>query len=302
MKKSRGEKIFGVMNTLLLSLLAISTLYPFIYMTALALNEGLDSLRGGIYIWPREFTWINVKTVMTNPLVQEAFFITLARTILGTIGTVVVTGLCAYALSFRKLPYRKLMMIYFLIPMLFSGGLIPYYIQLRELGLLNNFLVFIIPTLLNIWNLIVMRSFFENIPESLMEAAEIDGANPLTIFLKIVIPTSMPMIAAISLFTAVYHWNSWFDGAYFVNQMNLKPLQTYLQNILMNADAAENLRQGSAAAAANTNAAVAAASRTVTPMALKMAVVVLGTLPVLIVYPLLQKYFVKGVLVGGVKE
>ncbi|HYK73089.1 MAG TPA: carbohydrate ABC transporter permease [Pseudoneobacillus sp.] len=302
MKISKGEKAFGVMNTILLSLLAISTVYPFIYMTALALNEGLDSVKGGIYLWPREFTWINIKTVVTNPLVQDAFLISIARTIIGTIGTVVITGLCAYALSFRSLPFRKSLMIYFLIPMLFSGGLIPYYIQLRELGLIDSFLVYIIPGLLNIWNLIVMRSFFENIPDSLIEAAEMDGANPFTIFWKIVVPISMPMLAAISLFTAVAHWNSWFDGAYFVNEMSLKPLQTYLQNILMNADAAQNLRQGSAAAAASTDAAVAAASRSITPMALKMAVVILGTLPVLIVYPLLQKYFVKGVMIGGVKE
>lgn len=302
MKLSKGEKAFGVVNTIFLSILAFSTFYPFIYMTALALNEGLDSLKGGITFWPREFTWINIKTVVTNPLVQDAFFISIARTVIGTIGTVFITGICAYALSFKYLPYRKTFMVYFLIPMLFSGGLIPYYIQLRNLGLIDNFLVFIIPGLLNIWNLIVMRSFFENIPESLIEAAEIDGANPLTIFWKIVIPISMPMLAAISLFTAVAHWNSWFDGAYFVNEMNLKPLQTYLQNILMNADAAQNLRQGSAASMASSNAAVAAASRTITPMALKMAVVILGTLPVLIIYPLLQRYFVKGVLIGGVKE
>lgn len=302
MKKSRGEKVFGAFNAVLLSILASSTLYPFIYMTALALNEGLDSVKGGIYLWPREFTWINLQTVITNPLVQDAFLITLARTVIGTVATVFITGICAYALSFKNLPYRKTLMIYFLVPMLFSGGLIPYYIQLRELGLIDNFLVYIIPGMLNIWNLIVMRSFFENIPESLIEAAEMDGANPLLIFWKIVIPISMPMIAAISLFTAVAHWNSWFDGAYFVNQMELKPMQTYLQNILMNADAAQNLRQGSAAASASANAAVAAASRTVTPMSLKMAVVILGTIPVLIIYPLLQRFFVKGVLVGGVKE
>ncbi|MEH7301357.1 carbohydrate ABC transporter permease [Neobacillus drentensis] len=302
MKISRGEKAFGVFNTILLSLLAFSTLYPFVYMTALALNEGLDSLKGGIYFWPREFTWINIKTVVTNPLVQDAFFVSVSRTIIGTFATVFITGICAYALSFRRLPYRKLLMIYFLIPMLFSGGLIPYYIQLRDLGLIDHFLVYIIPGVLNIWNLIVMRSFFENIPDSLIEAAEMDGANPFTIFWRIVIPISMPMIAAISLFTAVTHWNSWFDGAYFVNEMNLKPLQTYLQNILMNADAAQNLRQGSASVSASSNAAVAAASRTITPMALKMAVVILGTIPVLIIYPLLQRYFVKGVLIGGVKE
>jgi len=297
MKASLGERLYRIINAFLLSLLAFSAFYPFLYMTVLALNEGLDTVKGGLYFWPREFTWVNFQTVFTNPLVQTAFGVSLLRTVLGTALGVFVTGIAAYALAFRLLPGRKWVMIYFLIPMLFSGGLIPYYIQLRDLGLINNFMVFIIPTALNIWNLIVMRTFFENIPEAIIEAAEIDGANTLRIFAVIVIPTSMPMIAAISLFTSVGHWNSWFDGAYFVHQMELKPLQTFLQSMLVNADAAENLRASNAAAAMDE-----AASRAVTPTSLRMAVVVLGTIPILLVYPFLQKYFVQGVLIGGVKE
>ena len=265
-------------------------------MTALALNEGLDSVKGGIYLVPRAFTWVNVQTVLTNPLVRDAFWISVIRTVSGTALGVIVTGFAAYALSFRLLPARKWLMIYFLIPMLFSGGLIPYYIVLRDLHLINTFWVFIIPTALSVWNLIVMRSFFEGIPDALIEAAEIDGANALTTFWKIVIPTSMPMIAAITLFTAVAHWNSWFDGAYFVNQLELKPLQTFLQSMLANAEAAENLRGGSNAAALTE-----AASKAVTPTSLRMSVVVLGTIPVLLIYPFLQKYFVQGVLIGSVK-
>lgn len=275
---------------------ALSALYPFIYMTALALNEGLDSVKGGIYLWPREFTWVNVQTVVSNPLVRDAFWISILRTVTGTAIGVIVTGLAAYGLSFRLLPARKFLMIYFLIPMLFSGGLIPYFIVLRDLHLINTFWVYIFPTALSVWNLIVMRSFFENIPEALIEAAEIDGANALTIFWKIVIPTSMPMIAAITLFTAVMHWNSWFDGAFFVNQMELKPLQTFLQSMLANAEAAENLRQG-----VNAESIGAEASKAVTPTSLRMSVVVLGTIPVLLIYPFLQKYFVQGVMIGSVK-
>lgn len=296
MRVSVGERSYQTINGILLALLALSALYPFIYMTALALNEGLDSVKGGIYLVPRAFTWVNVQTVLTNPLVRDAFWISVIRTVSGTALGVIVTGFAAYALSFRLLPARKWLMIYFLIPMLFSGGLIPYYIVLRDLHLINTFWVFIIPTALSVWNLIVMRSFFEGIPDALIEAAEIDGANALTTFWKIVIPTSMPMIAAITLFTAVAHWNSWFDGAYFVNQLELKPLQTFLQSMLANAEAAENLRGGSNAAALTE-----AASKAVTPTSLRMSVVVLGTIPVLLIYPFLQKYFVQGVLIGSVK-
>ncbi|MEF2244742.1 carbohydrate ABC transporter permease [Paenibacillus sp. IITD108] len=296
MKMTLGERSYQLLNNILITLLAATALYPFIYMTALALNEGLDSIKGGIYFWPRQFTWVNVMTVLTNPLVQDAFWISIMRTVFGTALGVVVTGFAAYALSFRLLPGRKALSIYFLIPMLFSGGLIPYYIVLRDLHLINTFWVYIIPTALSVWNLIVMRSFFENIPEALTEAAEIDGANALTIFWRVVIPTSMPMLAAITLFTAVAHWNSWFDGAFYVNQLELKPLQTFLQSMLVNAEAAENLRGGNNAAALTE-----AASRAVTPTSLRMAVVVLGTIPVLLIYPFLQKYFVQGVLIGSVK-
>jgi putative aldouronate transport system permease protein len=295
-KTSWGETTGNGINYVLLALLAISTLYPFIYMTAISLNEGLDAVRGGIYLFPRKFTWINIETVIMNPLVRNAVYITILRTVIGTITGVLVTGIAAYGMSFRKIPGRKWLMLYFLIPMLFSGGLIPYFIQLRDLGLINTFWVYIIPSAVSIWNLIVMRSFFEHIPVAIMEAAEMDGANAIRTFWSIVIPTSMPLIAAITLFTAVAHWNNWFDGAYFVNNLDLKPMQTFLQNMLANADAAENLRGAAAAASSE------AASRAVTPTALRMAVVIVSTVPVLIIYPLLQKYFVQGVLIGGVKE
>lgn len=297
MRASLGEKTFLWCNNILLALLAASALYPFVYMAALALNEGLDALKGGIYLLPRSFTWVNISTVVTNPLVQNAFVVSILRTVIGTVLGVLITGICAFGLSFRSIPGRKWLTLYFLIPMLFSGGLIPYFITLRDLGLVNSFWVYIIPHLLNVWNLLVMRSFFENIPEAIIEAAEIDGANTLRIFWSVVIPTSMPMLAAITLFTAVFHWNYWFDGAFFVNNLELKPLQTFLQTMLINAEAAQNLRQG-----VNAQAISDAASKAVTPMSLRMAVVVLGTIPILLVYPFLQRYFVQGVLIGGVKE
>lgn len=296
MRISRGERSFLAINNVLLAVLAIAALYPFVYITALALNEGMDSVKGGIYLFPREFTWVNILTVVSNPLVQNAFWITILRTIIGTIVGVFITGIAAYGLSFRTLPGRKWIMIYFLIPMLFTGGIIPTFIVLHDLQLIDKFMVFILPTALTIWHLIVMRSFFENIPEALIEAAEMDGANAFTTFWRIIIPTSMPMIAAITLFTAVNHWNNWFDGAYYITNLDLKPLQTFLMSMLQNAEAAENLRQG-----VNADAISGAASKAVTPTSLRMAVVIVGTVPVLLIYPFLQRYFVQGVMIGSVK-
>jgi putative aldouronate transport system permease protein len=295
MRISWGERSFLLFNNVFLSMLAFTALYPFVYMTALALNEGLDSVKGGIYLIPREFTWVNISTVISNPLVQNAFLISILRTVIGTAVGVFITGIAAYGLSFR-IPGRKWIMIYFLIPMLFTGGIIPTFIILRDLHLTNTFWVFILPTALTIWHLIVMRTFFENIPEALIEAAEIDGANAFTTFWRIIIPISMPMIAAITLFTAVNHWNNWFDGAYYVQNLDLKPLQTFLMSMLQNAEAAENLRQG-----VNADAISGEASKAVTPTSLRMAVVVIGTVPVLLIYPFLQKYFVQGVMIGSVK-
>jgi putative aldouronate transport system permease protein len=279
-------------------LLCTATIYPFIYILAYSLNEGTDAVRGGIYLFPRKFTLFNYKYVLNNGTMQSAYIVTVGRTVLGTLLGLVVTGLTAYGISFRNLPYRKTIMFYMLIPMLFSGGLVPYYIQLANMRLINTFWVFVIPGLFNIWNMFVLMKFFSGIPESLRESAIIDGANELTVLWKIIVPVSMPAIAAIALFTAVGHWNDWFTGAFFVNNMKLIPVSTYLQRLLM----ADSL----ATITGNQEANVEAMFRNsqvanMTLKALKTAAVMVGTLPVLCVYPFLQRYFVKGVLIGSIK-
>ncbi|AUS98710.1 ABC transporter permease [Clostridium thermosuccinogenes] len=296
---SMGEKIFQTFNTLLLTLLGISTLYPMIYILVVSLNEGQDSMKGGLFLWPRVFTLFNYQFVLGNGLIQNAYMITIGRTVLGTILGIALTAFVAYGLSFRNLPYKKFILFLMLIPMLFNGGLIPYYLQLNRLKLINTFWVYVIPGLFNIWNMFVMRRFFMDIPESLRESAIIDGANEVVVLFRIILPLSLPMLAALSLFTAVGHWNDWFSGAFYVNDNKLIPVQTYLQRLL-SADSLSmifgNNRMIGEAAFRQTQVS----KMTVT--SIKMAAVMIGTLPILCLYPFLQKYFIKGVLIGSIKE
>ncbi len=297
MKATLGERLGAGLIIVLLSLMCLSILYPFLYMLAISLNTGADAAKGGVYLWPRSFTWINYQIVLGNEVIRHAYLITIARTVVGTLGGLTVTLLAAYGLSYRSLPFRKGIMTYILVTMLFNGGLIPFYIQLYKLGLTNTFWVYIIPGLFSAWNMFVMQKFIQGIPEALIESAELDGAGPVRILVQLIVPLSKPMLAALGLFTAVGHWNDWFAGAFFVTNPKLIPVQTFLQQLL----SAEDL---SSVLSSNQNQeAFARGSRmtNITLMSIKMATVMISALPILTVYPFLQKYFVKGVMIGSVK-
>lgn len=296
MRLSVGEKAGQTVIVALLSLLCLSVIYPFLYMLAISLNEGADAARGGVYLWPRSFTLINYEIVLGNEVIRGAYLITIARTILGTIVGMFVTLIAAYGLSYRGLPLRKGILAYVLITMLFSGGLVPLYIQLFNLGLTNTFLVYIIPTAFSAWNMFVMLKFLQGIPEALIESAELDGAGPVRILFKIIMPLSKPMLAALGLFTAVGHWNDWFAGAFYVSDQSLIPVQTFLQQLLNASDLSAVMGSNN-----NQEALARGSSQNITLMSIKMAVVMVSALPILCVYPFLQKYFVKGVLIGSVK-
>lgn len=294
---SRIEKAGQAVIIALLSLICLSVLYPFFYMLAISLNEGADAAKGGVYLWPRSFTLINYEIVLGNEVIRNSYLITIGRTIIGTIAGLLVTLLAAYGLSYRALPLRKGLLSYVLITMLFNGGLVPYYIQLFNLGLVNNFWVYIIPTMFSAWNMFVMLKFIQGVPDALIESAELDGAGPVRILFRIIVPLSKPMLAALGLFTAVGHWNDWFAGAYFVTDQSLIPVQTFLQQLLQASDL-------SAVMGSNSNQealARGAQMQNITLMSIKMAVVMVSALPILCVYPFLQKFFVKGVLIGSVK-
>ncbi|ANS75583.1 ABC transporter permease [Paenibacillus yonginensis] len=297
MKLSASERTGQILIIVLLSLLCVSVLYPFLYMLAISLNVGSDAANGGVYLWPRKFTLYNFEVVLGNAVIQHAYLITILRTMIGTIAGLLVTLLAAFGLSYRGLPLRGTLLGYVLITMLFSGGLIPFYIQLYNLSLVNTFWVYVIPSAFSAWNMFVMLKFLQGIPDALIESAELDGAGPLRVLVSVVVPLSQPMLAALGLFVAVMHWNDWFAGAFFVSDQNLIPVQTFLQHLLSAQDISTVLGSN------NNIESLARGSmlENITLMSIKMATVMISAIPILCVYPFLQRYFVKGVLIGSVK-
>ncbi|MFU0800961.1 MAG: ABC transmembrane type-1 domain-containing protein [Xylanivirga thermophila] len=295
MKKSGGEIALDIIIYILLILVLITTLYPFIYAFAIAFNEGIDASKGGIYLFPRKFTLDNFKAVFSNHEIFSAFFISVSRTVIGTIGTLLFTGLFAYSVSHNDLMFRNHYMRIMLFSMYFSGGLIPYFILLKTLKLYNNYLVYIVPYLFNSYYAILMMSFFRGIPAALEESARIDGANDLIIFFKIIVPVSTPVLATIALFSGVMHWNSWFDSVFFVPNKNLKTLAFYLYDLVNKANIT------SMGNAQIDSKASAYALQTYTAETIRMATMIVVIVPIIIIYPFLQKYFVKGIMIGSIK-
>lgn len=302
MKKGKGSKIrntpwdiaFNCFNELFMILFAFLCLYPFIYVLALSLNDGLDAQKGGIYFFPRRFSLENYVTIFKNPDIVNAYAITLFRVIVGTSLSVLLVAACAYAMSRHTLPFRRIFNWMILIPMYFSGGMIPYYLIVSSLGFRDSIWVYVIPSLYGSFNIILMRTFMKQLPESLNESARLDGAGDFTIFIKIIIPLSMPVFATVALFTAVYHWNDWFTATIFATSKKTWPASTLLLNILKASEISSFI---------STKFFVTGGrKRIVTPEALKMAMLIVTTLPIVIAYPFLQKYFVKGVMIGSLKE
>jgi putative aldouronate transport system permease protein len=296
---SKAERWFDVVNYTVLATLAFVCFYPFVMMTVLSINAGTDSMRGGITLWPRVFTLVNYRVILENAAIQRAYVVTVMRTAIGTAGGVFVTALVAYGLAERRLPGRKYIMVYMVIPMFFSGGLIPYFLQLRDLRLINTFWVYVIPAGFSVWTMIVMKTSFQGLPDGLTEAARMDGAGYPTIFFRIVVPLSIPMFAVLGLFSAVTHWNDYFTGEFFVNtEPRLWPLQTFLRVSRQNAI---DILKGVILDYSNMSPLEEEASR-LTQRSLDMAFTVFAMVPILLVYPWLQRYFVKGVLIGSIKE
>jgi len=291
-KMSYSQKFFNSTNYLLLMVICLFTIYPFWYVFMYSISDGVKSAAQPVTFYPLSATFENYRAVFVNSGIMRAFFISVSRTVIGASLHLLVTALAAYALSQRELVGKKKIMTFFIIPMYFSGGLLPYYVLISKMHLTDNFLVYILPLLFNGFHMLLMKVFFEQLPIGLQEAARIDGATDLQVFLKVILPSSKPIIATIGLFIGVMQWNSWFDAFLFVNKADLYPLQTILQKLILESqtnsilDIMEKLQQNS----------------NVSSEALKMATVIVATVPILIVYPFLQKYFVKGMLLGAVKE
>ena len=293
--------IFDVIIYLTLAFVVIVTVYPFWNTFALSFNDGLDSLKGGITILPRKFTFKNYSNLFETDYIFKAGLISVSRTILQTVLNVFCTSMLAYSLSRKEFVLKKSMTAVIVISMYVNAGLIPGYMLMKKLGLLNNYLVYIIPNLIDAFNFILVRTYINGLPDSFVESARIDGANEFKIFLQIIMPLIIPSIAMTCLFVAVNAWNSWFDTyLYTSGKKNLHSLQYVLMSFLQASQQQSN-------SASNANAlAVAAASGAsaaqVTPVAIRASITIVATVPILIVYPFVQKYFVTGMTIGGVKE
>ncbi|KAA8755819.1 carbohydrate ABC transporter permease [Paenibacillus sp. UASWS1643] len=293
-KRNLGDSIFSITNGIFMLLVMVVTLYPFLNTIAVSFNNGLDTIRGGIYLWPREWTLQNYVSVFQNPNLTQAAFVSVARTVVGTVVQLFCTAMLAYVLSRKEYMFNKLVTTLFVMTMYFSGGLIPGYMLIKQVGLLNSFWVYIIPGLIGVFNMIVIRTYIQGLSEGLIESAKMDGAGDFRIFMRIVLPLSKPVLATVALFIAVGQWNSWFDSMlYTAGNRNLTTLQYELMKLLSSATS----QGGTVNVDSFKNV-----TNMVTPVSIRAAITVVTAMPIVLLYPFLQKYFVTGLTIGGVKE
>ena len=285
---------FDWINYAVMVLLAFIMIYPLWYCVAGSLNEGMDYLRGGVFLWPRKWTFANYKAVFLDSAILNAFWVTIWKCLVGTVTSVLCTAMVAYAITRPKLRLKKLYIPFIMLTMFFSGGLIPYFILIVDLGLYDSFWVFIIPTMFSAYNMIIIQSFMRELPSELIESAKLDGASEYRIFFQMILPLSKPVLATIALFTVVTHWNSYFDSMMYTSSQELQTIQLFLKKVITDPSVSRGL--GSAATIAIPDQAA-----TLTPQVVKLATMVVTALPVVCIYPFLQRYFVKGVTVGAVK-
>jgi putative aldouronate transport system permease protein len=289
---SPSQKVFEVFNVVFLTLFGFITLYPFWYVFVASFNVGSDFMRGGVYFWPRAFTLENYTRAFRDSRILDSLMISVGRTSLGVLLGLFFTALISYAVIVESLPGRTFFTFFFYFTTMFGGGMIPYYMLLRDLGLTRSFWLYIIPGIYSFFNFLLMRTYFQTIPKELKESAEIDGAGHGRVLFQIYIPLAAPIVATLALFIGVGHWNDWFTGAYYQSRTALFPAATLLQKLLQESSP-------SSMKAGQEN--VMETMRTFTPQSLQMAFVMILTMPIVLVYPFLQKYYVRGVMIGAVK-
>lgn len=288
--KIRRIGIFEVCNTLLMLTVCFLTLYPMWFVFINSLNAPEQALLGTVNWFPKAFSLASYTVVFNDQGLMNGFFITTMRTVIGTAVHVLFTAIVAYGMSKTNLIGRKIYLKIALITMLFSGGLIPTFILMVKLGLYDNFLVFIIPAMYTFFNMVIFMSFFRTIPDSLEESAKVDGASDYGILFRIVLPNSMAVIATISLFSAVYHWNDYYQGVIYIHSQDKLPLQTMLYKIIAENSMSFMQQQ-----------AMAQFGARLPGNSIKFASMMVATLPILAVYPFIQRYLVKGVMIGAIK-
>ena len=292
-QRTRGEKIFNVFNYIILSLIALTTLYPFLYTFTISVSTKFAASQPGLHLLPdlKELSIDAYKLVFKNDEIWNAYGWTIWRTVVGTCLALVVTCFYGYALSRPNLMWKKFFSSYLMMTMIFSGGQIPSYLNIKELGLMGNVWVYVLPLLISAYNTVVARSFFVGIPEALNESARIDGAGEFRTFFQIIVPLSKPIIMTLALWMAVMHWNSWFDSMlYFTERPDRIVVQQYIQRIVNESTRAITDIGKDANAAAE-----------LTPETVKSASIMVTVIPILCFYPFVQRFFIKGVTLGAVK-
>ena len=291
-KKSGWDMVFTIFNTIFMILFVVITLYPVLNTLAISLNDGTDALRGGIYLWPRKWTMKNYITVLQKDNLITGAIVSVARTVIGTVLSLVANAILAFIVSRKRFLFKKQLSLFWVITMYVNGGMIPTFLLYKNLHLTNSFWVYVVPGMISPFNMLVIRTYINGIPDSLEESSQLDGAGYTTIFVKIISPLCKPVYATVALFVAVGQWNSWFDAMLY-NRMSdkLTTLQYELMKLLSSVT-----NQGNSAEAMKN------ALGTVTPTSVRAAATILTMLPIVCLYPFLHRYFVTGLTIGGVKE
>jgi putative aldouronate transport system permease protein len=282
---SPASRLFNAGNMIFLSLLSLLTFYPLWREISISLSSKEEAIRGGLFFWPREFTWSAYVHILGTDYVWSAYANSIIITVIGTVGSLLFTSTTAYPLVRRSLPWRKLFTLFVLFTMIFNGGLIPTYLVIRQLHLVNTIWALIVLNLISAFNVVIMMSFMRTIPDELEESATIDGANPIRIFFQIILPLCKPVMATLALWTAVGLWNNFYQAFIYLNDKALTTLPVLLRLIIVGQQDAAQLGQANDAA---TESVIA-------------ATIFVSLIPILAVYPFLQKYFIKGALLGSVK-
>ncbi|KOY16748.1 carbohydrate ABC transporter permease [Paenibacillus xylanivorans] len=290
--ESRGDRIFNVINHFLLIIITLIVIYPLVFVLSASFSDPQAVLRGEMFLWPKGINLHSYEKIFQNKDILRGYSNTLIYTLVGTLINLVMTILAAYPLSRKDFIGRNAIMALFVFTMFFSGGLIPTYMLIKNLGMLNTLWVMIIPNAVSIWNIIIMRTFFQqSIPNELHEAATIDGCSNIQILTRIILPLSMPIIAVTILFYAVGHWNAFFNAMLYLSDKNKFPLQLILREILIQGQTNDMVKMSTESAIKQQREVEG----------IKYAVLVVANIPVLMLYPFLQRYFVKGVMIGAIK-
>ena len=294
-KRTVGGELFTIFNAIFMIAFVVITLYPVLNTLAVSFNDGTDALRGGIYLWPRKWSLQNYSTVLQKDNLITGAYISVARTVLGTVFGLAANALLAFIVSRKKFLFKSQLSLFWVITMYVNGGMIPVFLVYKGLGLTNSFWVYVIPGMLGAFNMLVMRTYMLGISDSLEESAQLDGAGYMTIFIKIISPLCKPVYATVALFIAVGQWNSWFDAMLY-NRMSdqYTTMQYELMKLL------SSVTNQGATAETMQNAVEAAGA--VTPTSIRAAATIITMLPIVCLYPFLQRYCVAGLTIGGVKE